>query len=100
MTLGPRKGARPPTPPPRPPHEEDASQRFRLRAFLARSREGRTIEFRRRQILFAQGEPAAAVFYILKGTVKRVVVSKRGREAVIALLGPGAVFCWRGGCGR
>ena len=43
-------------------------------------------------MLFSQGEPAAAVFYILKGTVKRVVVSKRGREAVIALLGPGAFF--------
>ncbi|HET6948577.1 MAG TPA: Crp/Fnr family transcriptional regulator [bacterium] len=68
------------------------SRRFRFRAFLARSREGRTIEFRRRQVLFSQGEPAAAVFYILKGTVKRVVVSKRGREAVIALLGPGAFF--------
>lgn len=75
----------------RPPHE-NASARFRARAFLARSREGRTIEFRRNQILFLQGEPADAVFYILKGTVKRAVVSNRGKEAVIALFGPGAFF--------
>lgn len=32
------------------------------------------------------------MFYILKGTVKRAVVSKRGKEAVIALFAPGAFF--------
>ena len=34
------------------------------------------------QIVFAQGDPADAVFYIQKGKVKVTVVSKQGKEAV------------------
>jgi CRP/FNR family cyclic AMP-dependent transcriptional regulator len=42
------------------------------------------------QILFSQGEPSYAVFYILKGKVKLTVVSPKGKEAVIAVLERGA----------
>jgi CRP/FNR family cyclic AMP-dependent transcriptional regulator len=42
----------------------------------------------KKQVIFAQGEEADAVFYIRKGKVKVAVVSKDGKEAVIALLGP------------
>jgi len=38
-------------------------------------------------IIFAQGDSANAVFYIQKGGVKVTVLSKRGREAVVAILG-------------
>lgn len=43
----------------------------------------------KKQVLFTQGEPADAVFDIQKGKVKLSVVSKRGKEATIALLGEG-----------
>ncbi len=42
----------------------------------------------RKAIIFAQGEAADAVFYIKKGKVKVAIVSKDGKEAVVALLGP------------
>ena len=42
-----------------------------------------------KQVLFSQGEAADAIFYIQKGRLKLTVVSKRGKEATIALLGAG-----------
>jgi CRP/FNR family transcriptional regulator, cyclic AMP receptor protein len=42
----------------------------------------------KKEVIFAQGEDADAVFYIRKGKVKVAIVSKQGKEAVIALLGP------------
>jgi CRP-like cAMP-binding protein len=49
----------------------------------------RQIEFRKKQTLFSQGEPAKDVFYIQEGSVKLAVSSPGGKEAVIALLGAG-----------
>ncbi len=43
----------------------------------------------KKDALFVQGEPANTIFYIQKGKVKLTVVSKRGKEATIALLGAG-----------
>ena len=55
--------------------------------FLATiSREGTTVHYRKGQVLFVQGDPADAVFSILKGKVKLTVVSKQNKEAVIAIL--------------
>jgi CRP-like cAMP-binding protein len=42
--------------------------------------------------IFTQGDPANAVFYIQEGQVKLTVVSRQGKEAVIAILGPGDFF--------
>jgi CRP/FNR family cyclic AMP-dependent transcriptional regulator len=42
--------------------------------------------------IFEQGEPANAIFYIKKGKVKLNVLSKQGKEAVIAILGDGDFF--------
>jgi CRP-like cAMP-binding protein len=47
------------------------------------------------QVLFAQGDPADSVFYILKGKVKVTVVSTQGKEAVVAVHGPDE-FCGEG----
>ena len=41
------------------------------------------------QIIFSQGSPADAVFYVEKGKVKLTVLSTRGKEAVVAILGSG-----------
>jgi CRP-like cAMP-binding protein len=43
-------------------------------------------------VIFAQGDKADAVFYIQKGKIKITVVSETGKEAVIAILGPGDFF--------
>jgi CRP/FNR family cyclic AMP-dependent transcriptional regulator len=42
--------------------------------------------------VFAQGEPAAEVFYIQTGALRLSVLSESGREAIIANLGPGDFF--------
>ena len=43
-------------------------------------------------VVFRQGDPSDAVFYIREGRVKITVVSKSGKEAVIAVLGPRSFF--------
>jgi CRP/FNR family cyclic AMP-dependent transcriptional regulator len=69
---------------------------FDPKSFLAKVGDGRTIaKYRKGQVVFAQGDPADAVFYIQKGKVKITVVSDRGKEAVIAILGPDE-FCGEG----
>lgn len=63
---------------------------FNIRAFLDSPGLAREIvEYRRAEIVFAQGDPCVDVLYIQKGGVKLSVLSKTGRQAVVALLGPG-----------
>jgi CRP-like cAMP-binding protein len=66
---------------------------FDPRAFLARVDEGRNIgRYHKDQVIFSQGDPADAVFYIQRGRVQLAVVSARGREVVVSRLGAGAFF--------
>lgn len=66
---------------------------FDPKLFLAKVGEGRTIaEYAKGQMVFSQGDPANAIFYIQKGKIKLTVVSNAGKEAVIALLGTGDFF--------
>jgi CRP/FNR family transcriptional regulator, cyclic AMP receptor protein len=66
---------------------------FDPKQFLAKVGEGKTIsKYRKDQIVFSQGEIADAVFYIQQGKVKLTVVSEQGKEAVVAILGPGQFF--------
>jgi CRP/FNR family cyclic AMP-dependent transcriptional regulator len=63
---------------------------FDPKIFLAKVGEGRTIaEYSKDEVVFSQGDPANAVFYIQKGKVKLTVVSNNGKEAVIAILDTG-----------
>jgi CRP/FNR family transcriptional regulator, cyclic AMP receptor protein len=63
-------------------------RRFDPVAFLETAAKGRIIsKHRKSEIIFAQDDAADAVFYIKKGKVKVTVVSKLGKEAVIAILG-------------
>jgi CRP-like cAMP-binding protein len=48
----------------------------------------RRIEFRKKQILFSQGDAAKNIFYIQEGSVKLAVTSTAGKEAVVTILGP------------
>jgi CRP/FNR family cyclic AMP-dependent transcriptional regulator len=66
---------------------------FDPKAFLATVNHGRTVStYRRDAIVFRQAGPADAVFYIRKGRIKIVVASQQGKEAVVAVLGPGEFF--------
>jgi CRP/FNR family transcriptional regulator, cyclic AMP receptor protein len=52
----------------------------------------RAIVARKGQVVFSQGDPDDAVFYIQKGKAKLTVVSEQGKEAVIAILGTDDFF--------
>jgi len=61
---------------------------FDPKIFLAKVGDGRTLaDYKEKQPVFSQGDPADAIFYIQKGKVKLTVVSTHGKEAVIGILG-------------
>jgi CRP/FNR family transcriptional regulator, cyclic AMP receptor protein len=49
-------------------------------------------EFKKKETIFSQGDPCGNVFYIQKGGVRLSVVNESGKEAVVAVLGPGDFF--------
>jgi CRP/FNR family transcriptional regulator, cyclic AMP receptor protein len=64
------------------------STRFDPAKFLETAAKGRIIStHRKKEVIFAQGDAADAVFYIKKGSVKVCVISREGKEAVVAILG-------------
>ena len=66
---------------------------FDPQEFLAKVNGGRAISnYRKDQIVFRQGDPADAVFYIQSGKAKKTVISEQGKEAVVALLGASDFF--------
>jgi CRP/FNR family transcriptional regulator, cyclic AMP receptor protein len=66
---------------------------FDPKTFLSTIDGGRTIAaFRKKQMVFAQGDPSDAVFYIQRGKVRLTVVSKTGKEATIGSLNEGDFF--------
>jgi CRP/FNR family transcriptional regulator, cyclic AMP receptor protein len=70
------------------PKSARARRRFDPVLFFETAAKGRTISnHRKSEIIFSQGDNADAVFYVKKGKVKVTVVSKQGKEAVIAILG-------------
>ena len=52
----------------------------------------KVVEFRKKQNIYSQGDPGQNVLYIQKGAVRLSVVNETGREAVVAVLGPGDFF--------
>jgi CRP/FNR family transcriptional regulator, cyclic AMP receptor protein len=66
---------------------------FDSKVFLAKVGKGKAVSrYLKDQIVFSQRDAADAVFYILKGRIKLTVVSKRGKAAVVGVLGPGHFF--------
>jgi CRP-like cAMP-binding protein len=77
-----KRKARVPIPP--------ANRAFDAQAFLDSAGLSRTVvTFRRAETIFAQGDPAKVVMYIQFGGVKLSVISKAGKEAIVAIMGPG-----------
>src|SRR5437016_13357798 len=66
---------------------------FDSQIFLAKVGAGKTkVELGRRQIVFSQGDPADAVFYIQKGKIELKVLTQQGKEAILAILDVGDFF--------
>jgi CRP/FNR family cyclic AMP-dependent transcriptional regulator len=66
---------------------------FDPKAFLAIVGTGRsTATWNKGQVIFSQGDPADALFFIQEGKVKVTTLSKQGKEAVVAILGEGDFF--------
>jgi len=66
---------------------------FDAQAFLDSAGVAKKIkEFKKTEVIYAQGDSAASVMYLREGGVKLSVVSGAGKEAVVAILGPGEFF--------
>jgi len=66
---------------------------FDVKFFLDSTGLGRKVsKFGGKETIFAQGDPATEVMYIQEGGVRLSVVNETGREAVVAVLGPGDFF--------
>jgi len=66
---------------------------FDAQAFLDSAGLSRKVrQFKRAEIVFSQGAAAESVMYIQEGGVKITAVSASGKEAIIAILGPGEFF--------
>ena len=77
--------------PKRPKRAKAASKRlFNTQDFLESAGVARKVaEFKKKETIFSQGDPCRSVFYIQKGGVRLSVVNESGKEAVVAVLGPG-----------
>jgi len=63
---------------------------FDGKTFLSKLKSGKSVRrYKPKTAVFRQGEASDSVFYIQTGKVKLTVVSKRGKEAVVAILGAG-----------
>ena len=66
---------------------------FDLQVFLDSAGVARkVVEFRRKERIFSQGDPANDVLYIQEGAVRLSVISAAGKEAVVGMMGPGDFF--------
>jgi CRP/FNR family cyclic AMP-dependent transcriptional regulator len=76
-----------------PPSASKKTRGFDADTFLATIGDGRKIlSVPKKQMIFAQGDDADAVFYIQKGKVRLTVVSHAGKEATIAIVSEGNFF--------
>src|SRR5664279_2776053 len=73
--------------------KEKVKPAFDLKVFLTKANGGRTIaDYYENGVIFSQGDPANAIFYIQGGKVKLTVISRQGKEAVVVILGTGDFF--------
>src|SRR5205823_14257732 len=70
-----------------------AKKPFDPEIFLSVVGKGKTVsEYRKDQVIFAQGDVADSIYYLQKGRVKVVVLSEQGKEAVVGLVEAGQFF--------
>ena len=77
----------------RPRPDSKSNRKFDPQAFLAIIGEGRkALLYPKKQTIFAQGDPADAIYYLQTGKVRLSVISKTGKEATIGILSDGSFF--------
>ena len=76
-------------PPPAPKKAPNSTPRY---SSTPSAKAGKLLLFPKKQTIFAQGDPADAVFYLQTGKVRLTVVSKNGKEATIGILSDGSFF--------
>jgi CRP/FNR family cyclic AMP-dependent transcriptional regulator len=72
--------------------EQNKKERFDFQTFIAKYDGGIIPTYQDQQIVYAQGDPSDALFYIVSGTVKVIINSEFGKEAIIAILAAGDFF--------
>jgi CRP-like cAMP-binding protein len=73
--------------------KKSSKKSFDPAAFLATAKPGCSIlDYPEGDVIFSQGDPADAVFYLQKGNVKIAVTSEHGKEAILGILGEGQFF--------
>jgi CRP-like cAMP-binding protein len=66
---------------------------FDVESYLNAAASARTVvNYRRGELIFTQGDAASDIRYLQKGAIKLSVLSRIGKEAVVAMLGPGDFF--------
>jgi CRP/FNR family transcriptional regulator, cyclic AMP receptor protein len=74
-------------------HPGEEPPAFNAEAFLESAGAARRIvTYSKGKVVFSQGQPSDTVLYIQKGGIKISVLSRAGKEAVVAMLGPGDFF--------
>lgn len=74
-------------------HTSKKTKAFDAQAFLDTAGVARKVkELKGTEVIYSQGDAAKAVMYLRAGGVKLSVVSESGKEAVVAILGPGDFF--------
>jgi CRP/FNR family transcriptional regulator, cyclic AMP receptor protein len=77
----------------KPTHASEKTPGFDVESFLASTAgASKVVNYRTGQVVFAQGDAGHDVLYIQKGGIKISVLSRIGKEAVVALLSPGDFF--------
>ena len=72
--------------------QEENEPRFDYRAFLAKHGGATVTKYSDKQTVYAQGDKADALYYIIGGSVKVTIYSEYGKEAVIGILTAGDFF--------
>jgi len=76
-----------------PKKTNSVTRAFDVRLFLDSADVARkVVQYRKSERIYSQGDPTKGVKYIQKGGVKLSVVNEVGKEAVVAILGPGDFF--------
>jgi len=65
---------------------------FNPKSLSPRDAGKKSVKYRKDQVVFSQGDAAGEVYYIQKGKVRISVVSDRGKEAIVSILGPDVFF--------
>ena len=73
--------------------EPGTGRKFDVESYLEATGPARkVVKYRRGAVVFSQGDPGNDVRYLQKGSIKLSVLSRIGKEAVVAMLAPGDFF--------